>query len=74
MSHYYSPKHKFRHTFDCTPTGCPGHVMFIDYASTYDGVHVYIDDKLCYTFDDATWCCLQYLSKLSAQGKVNVKL
>jgi hypothetical protein len=69
MSHYYSPKQEFKHTYDCEPSGCPGHKMYIDYASTYDAVHIFIDNKLYYTFNDAVWNCIINLSQMLVQGK-----
>ena len=71
MSHYYSPKIYFKHSNPCThPTlGCKGHEIYLDYASTYDAVHVIVDGKISDTFDENLFHAIIELSKMPTDGK-----
>ena len=40
---------------DCKQTGCPGHVLYLEYHHTSDTVTVQVDGKHRITFDKTEW-------------------
>jgi len=45
----------FRCWDDCRQTGCPGHVLRMDYQRTSDGMLFYQDNELLFGCDPDKW-------------------
>lgn len=48
---------------DCRQEGCPDHHVKLEHFNTIDSVNVYIDGKLCYSFDEGLWNVLLKLEE-----------
>ena len=58
MSRYRSKPVKFTCTCDCQQSGCPGHVLQIEYCCSSDTATVLVDGEIHTVFDDAKLAAL----------------
>ena len=63
---------KYRCLDDCEFSGCPGHVMRLDYQSVSDYFSLYIDDKLVFSGDTNTLKTFLSLCRKTSSYRVEI--